>query len=308
MRRRSIEENQTVMPACTAYEDGLSKTEEQLLRRNLYGPNGGAVDSPSLNRLFKSTLELGYPQPGEPVSVIVKFLYTSCILISSPALDRSIREAQERGTDIERCCNGLPSNLRMPSADIGSDIQSSTSYDDMASASEIGTSYSIERCCVSLPTNLQMSGVDIGPDHSSSMSHNAGSGAPWIGLSYLSAESNLRMPSAGIGPGPSSSSSHNHGAGGSGVVVSCEGAEPSGVQCSSANDANASSDSVLSELNIKLGYDMVDPPVLNPSNLSATSTEELPKLESIKDSETFLAPKESSASLREPRDDMPPDI
>ena len=53
---------------------------------------------------------------------------------------------------------------------------------------------------------------------------------------------------------------------------------------------------------------MVDPLVLNPSNISATSHEELSKLDSIEDSETFLAPKESSESSREPRDDVPPDI
>ena len=28
-----------------------------------------------------------------------------------------MREARERGTDIERCCEGLPTNLRMPTAD-----------------------------------------------------------------------------------------------------------------------------------------------------------------------------------------------
>ena len=28
-----------------------------------------------------------------------------------------MREAKERGTDIERCCEGLPTNLRMPTAD-----------------------------------------------------------------------------------------------------------------------------------------------------------------------------------------------
>lgn len=95
IRRRSIKEIQTAIPAPKTYENGLSKTEEQLLRRNLFGPNRGAVDSPSMNRLFKSILELGYPQL---------------------ALDRSMREAKERGTDIERCCEGLPRNMLMPGA------------------------------------------------------------------------------------------------------------------------------------------------------------------------------------------------
>lgn len=95
------------VPTPKAYEHGLSKTEEQMLRRSLFGPTRGAVDSPGMNRLFKSTLELGYPQP---------------------ALDRSMREAKERGTDIERCSEGLPMGMLMPEADTRPDKFSSSPH------------------------------------------------------------------------------------------------------------------------------------------------------------------------------------
>lgn len=104
IRRRSIKEIENAFPASITYENGLSKIEEQLLRRDLFGPNRGAVDSPGMNRLFKSTLELGYPQP---------------------ALDQSMREAKARGTDIERCSEGLPRNMLMPDAHIRPDKLSS---------------------------------------------------------------------------------------------------------------------------------------------------------------------------------------
>ena len=67
MRRRSIKEIENAIPASKTYENGLGKAEERFLRRNMFGPDRGAVDSPSMNRLFKSTLELGYPQPGKPL-------------------------------------------------------------------------------------------------------------------------------------------------------------------------------------------------------------------------------------------------
>lgn len=82
IRRRSIKEIGNAFPAPKTFESALSKTEEQLLRRNLFGPNRGAVDSPGMNRLFKSTLELGYPRPGEQRSKTHVFLSTDCSLLS----------------------------------------------------------------------------------------------------------------------------------------------------------------------------------------------------------------------------------
>ena len=115
IRRRSTNMIQNATSAPKTYKNGLSKTEEQLLRRNLFGPIPEAVDSPDMARLFKSTLELGYPQPGKPlftISVPVNYEGLTSIL----ALDESMRRAKERGTDIERCCLGLPMKLRMPQA------------------------------------------------------------------------------------------------------------------------------------------------------------------------------------------------
>lgn len=112
------------MPAPKTYEIGLSKTEEQLLRRNFFGPNRGAVDSPGMTRLFKSTLELGYPQAGEKdQSTLIYKMLTSIL-----ALDQSMREAKERGTDIERCSEGLPMNMLMPDAHTRPDKFSSSAH------------------------------------------------------------------------------------------------------------------------------------------------------------------------------------
>ena len=115
IQRRSIDVIQDATSAPKTYKNGLSKTEEQLLRRHLFGPTPEAMDSPGMARLFKSTLELGYPQPGKPlftISVPVNYKGLTYIL----ALDESMRRAKERGTDIERCCLGLPMKLRMPQA------------------------------------------------------------------------------------------------------------------------------------------------------------------------------------------------
>ena len=81
MYRRGIKEFQNASSASKTYENGLSETEEQYLRRSLFGPDRGAVDSPSMNRLFKSTVELGYPQPGEPLPLIGVTLPTRCLLL-----------------------------------------------------------------------------------------------------------------------------------------------------------------------------------------------------------------------------------
>lgn len=124
IRRRSIKEVQNAIPTPKEYENGLCKTEEQMLRLSLFGPNRGAVDTPGMNRLFKSTLELGYPQPGESISKSRHLIYKE--LTSTLALDQSMREAKQRGTDIERCSEGLPMSLRMPDADTRSDKISSS--------------------------------------------------------------------------------------------------------------------------------------------------------------------------------------
>lgn len=50
------------------------------------------------------------------------------------ALDQLMREAKERGTDVERDCDGLPTFLRMPKAD----QFSSSSHNHGASSSGIG--------------------------------------------------------------------------------------------------------------------------------------------------------------------------
>ena len=74
--RKDIDEVQIAKAISTTYEIGLSKTEERILEYRLFGPDRGAVDSPSMKRLFKSTLELGYPQPGETLSMICILLFT----------------------------------------------------------------------------------------------------------------------------------------------------------------------------------------------------------------------------------------
>ena len=60
-----------------------------------------------------------------------------------------MREAKERGTDIERCCDGLPTNLRMPNADIQPDQSSSSSHHHGAGSSEM----------MNPETNAQRSGI-----------------------------------------------------------------------------------------------------------------------------------------------------
>ena len=82
IRRRSNKVNQNTTSAQKTYRNGLSKTEEQLLRRNLFGPTRGAVDSPGMTRLFNSTLELAYPQPGKPLFMMIVPVSTKCSLLS----------------------------------------------------------------------------------------------------------------------------------------------------------------------------------------------------------------------------------
>ena len=57
------------IPALNTYKDGLSEMEKEILRSSLFGPFQGAVESPAMKRLFKSTLELGFPQAGELLSL-----------------------------------------------------------------------------------------------------------------------------------------------------------------------------------------------------------------------------------------------
>ena len=52
-------------PLSNSYENGLNKEEKALLRHNMFGPDVGAKGSESMKRLFKSTLELGFPQDGK---------------------------------------------------------------------------------------------------------------------------------------------------------------------------------------------------------------------------------------------------
>lgn len=70
IRFRDIKANRSKSTASQAYEDGLSKTQEQLLRRSLFGAISEAVETPGMARLFKSALELAYPQPGKPLFMI----------------------------------------------------------------------------------------------------------------------------------------------------------------------------------------------------------------------------------------------
>ncbi|MCJ1450950.1 hypothetical protein MMC28_001284 [Mycoblastus sanguinarius] len=75
-------------PLSNSYENGLNKEEKALLRHNMFGPDVGAKGSESMKRLFKSTLELGFPQDE--------------------------RVAKASGEDMYRDHQGLPCDLRMP--------------------------------------------------------------------------------------------------------------------------------------------------------------------------------------------------
>ena len=67
-RQRTSNEN---MPERDRYVDGLSTAEVDYLKRTFFGPNQGLEISERMNRLFKSTLELGFPQPGESRSQVI---------------------------------------------------------------------------------------------------------------------------------------------------------------------------------------------------------------------------------------------
>ena len=82
LRRRNIKGIQSTIPTPNEYENGLCETGEQMLRLSLFGSNRGAVDTPGMNRLLKSTLELGFPQPGEAFLKTKVPLSTKCSLLS----------------------------------------------------------------------------------------------------------------------------------------------------------------------------------------------------------------------------------
>ena len=85
MRDRDIGEIQHTTPPNRDYANGLSWTEELFLRQELFGPDRGAVDSQRMNRLFESTLELGYPLVGELFPMIDQVLLSIKILTYIPS-------------------------------------------------------------------------------------------------------------------------------------------------------------------------------------------------------------------------------
>lgn len=93
------------------YVNGLSPVEVNYLKHSLFGPDWGPEDCERTNRFFKSTLELGFPQPGKSYCQGIRGRNA---YFQSQALDKLVREARERGTDIERSVYGLPTNLNMP--------------------------------------------------------------------------------------------------------------------------------------------------------------------------------------------------
>ena len=63
--QRMLDKANNFIPERDRYVNGLSTAEVEYLKRSLFGPDRGPEDSERMNRLFKSTLELGFPQPGE---------------------------------------------------------------------------------------------------------------------------------------------------------------------------------------------------------------------------------------------------
>ena len=164
IRRRGIKETQNAIPVAKTYEKGLPETEEQLLRRSLFGPSLGAVDSPGMNRLFKSTLELAYPQRGEPSSIQGICYYG--VLTSILALDRSMRKAKDQGTDIEHCFEGLPRNMPIRDANTRSDKSSSSHRNRMAFTTGISiANTSADRSRVSSLSSMEGNEPNDRPPH-----------------------------------------------------------------------------------------------------------------------------------------------
>ena len=69
--QRRFDKANNVMPERDRYVNGLSTEEVEYLRRMLFGPYRGPEDCERMDRLFKSTLALGFPQPGESYSQVV---------------------------------------------------------------------------------------------------------------------------------------------------------------------------------------------------------------------------------------------
>ena len=64
-QQRMFDKARNYIPERDRYVNGLSSAEVEYLKRMLFGPDRGPEDCERMNRLFKSTLELGFPQPGE---------------------------------------------------------------------------------------------------------------------------------------------------------------------------------------------------------------------------------------------------
>ena len=96
IRRRDIKETRSDFPVSTGYGNGLNKKAEQTLRRMMFGPDRGAVDSAGMKRLFKSTLELGIPQPGEQLSTIKVSCVAEKCLVSSGSIRARCHRVRQR--------------------------------------------------------------------------------------------------------------------------------------------------------------------------------------------------------------------
>lgn len=69
--QRILDKARNFMPERDRYVNGLSDAEVEYLKRSLFGPDRGPDNDESMSRLFKSTLELGFPQPGESHSQVI---------------------------------------------------------------------------------------------------------------------------------------------------------------------------------------------------------------------------------------------
>ena len=70
-QQRMVDKTRNDKPERDRYVNGLSTGEVEYLKRMLFGPYRGPEDYVRINRLFKSTLELGCPQPGESHSQVM---------------------------------------------------------------------------------------------------------------------------------------------------------------------------------------------------------------------------------------------
>ena len=70
-QKRQVDKAWHDMPERDRYVDGLSTADVENYKRMFFGPDRGPEESERTNRLFKSTLELGFPQPGESESQVI---------------------------------------------------------------------------------------------------------------------------------------------------------------------------------------------------------------------------------------------